>query len=101
MAFNVNTARAQRLEAHGEKFAFTVDEEEFSLPTELDVNALDAMKEVGDSDLKGILGVVMGDPDAVTRLFAHKLSVQDVKAIMNAWRDETGASVGEGSPSAS
>lgn len=101
MAFDVNAARAQRLEAHGDKFVFTIDGEEFSLPTELDVSSLEAMRAVDDGDLKGILTVIVGDADAVARLFGHKLSVQDVKAIMTAWREETGASVGEGSPSAS
>jgi hypothetical protein len=100
MVFDVNAARAQRLEAHGDHFTFSVDGEEFSLPSELDVNALDQMQKLDNGDLKGVLGVIMGDSVAVERLFTHKLSVQDLKAIMNAWREETGASMGEGSPSA-
>jgi hypothetical protein len=100
MAFDVNAARAQRLEAHGATFDFTVDGENFSLPTELAVEALDKMKVLDGSDLKGIVGVVMGDADAAARLFTHKLSVQDLRALMDAWRTETGASVGEDLPSA-
>ncbi|TQF03933.1 hypothetical protein E6W39_18965 [Kitasatospora acidiphila] len=101
MVFDINAARAQRLEAHGASFEFTIDGETFALPTELDVSALSSMKTLDQSDLKGVLGVVMGDAAAVERLFTHKLSVQDIRALLDAWRAETGASVGEGSPSAS
>jgi hypothetical protein len=101
MVFDVNAARAQRLEAHGASFDFVLDGESFSLPTELDVTALEKMKSLDETDLRGVLGAVMGDASAVERLFAHKLSVQDVKAVLDAWRAATGASVGEGSPSAS
>ncbi|WP_035800375.1 hypothetical protein [Kitasatospora mediocidica] len=101
MVFDVNAARAQRLEAHGDAFHFTLDGEEFSLPTELDVDVLDTIKTLDESDLKGVLGAIVGDAGAAERLFAHKLSVQDVKAIMTAWREETGAGVGEDSTSAS
>jgi hypothetical protein len=100
MAFDLNAARAQRLEARGERFSFTVDGEDFSLPTELDITALDKMKALDQSDVKGVLGVLMDDPAAVERLLTHKLSLQDFKALLDAWREETGAGVGEGSPSA-
>ncbi|MEU7096053.1 hypothetical protein [Kitasatospora aureofaciens] len=101
MVFDVNAARAQRLEAHGASFPFVVDGEEFSLPTELGIDALEKMKGLDQSDLRGVLATVMGDADAAQRLFAHKLSVQDVRALIDAWREATGVSMGEGSPSAS
>lgn len=100
MAFDVNAARAQRLEAHGATFDFAVDGETFSLPTELDVDAPDKMAKLDQSDIKGLLRVLMADDTAADKLFAHKLSVQDLRAVMDAWRDATGASVGEDSPSA-
>lgn len=101
MTFDLNAARARRLEAKGDKFAFVIDGEEFSLPTELPVEALDEMKALDNSDLKGVVSTIMGDAEAAGRLFAHKLSVQDLAALMEAWRKETGASVGEDSTSAS
>ena len=101
MTFDVNAARAQRLEAHGAAFEFTVDGESFSLPTELAVDALGKMASLEASDLKGVVSTVMGDAAAAERLFSHSLSVQDVKAVLDAWRSETGVSVGEGSPSVS
>jgi hypothetical protein len=101
MVFDVNAARAQRLEAKGDAFHFTVDGDDFALPTELDVTSLDRLKSLDEGDLKGVLTVVMGDSDSVERLFSHRLSVRDVKALLTAWREETGASVGEDSPSES
>jgi len=100
MAFDVNAARAQRLEANGEKFEFVIDGETFNFPTELPVDVLETMANAGN-DLKQIVSAVMNDVDASTRFFAHKVSVQDVRAILDAWRSETGASVGEDSPSVS
>jgi hypothetical protein len=101
MTFNVNVARAQRLEAKGENFYFEVDGEKFSLPTELDVDLLAKLKDTDQSDIKALLAVLMGSKKDSDRLFRHKLSVQDCHAITTAWREETGASVGEDSASAS
>ena len=63
-------------------------------------DVLETMANAGN-DLKQIVSAVMNDVDASTRFFAHKVSVQDVRAILDAWRSETGASVGEDSPSVS
>lgn len=101
MAYDVNAARAQRIEAHGASFDFTLDGENFSFPTELDITALESMKALDSGDLKGLIAAIMQDADAAARLFTHKLSVQDLKGLMAAWKNDTGVSVGEDSPSAS
>ena len=53
-AFNVNAARAQRLEALGLTWDFEVDEETFSLPTEIPHRSAKALAELEDNDLDGL-----------------------------------------------
>ncbi|MGA4843794.1 hypothetical protein [Streptomyces sp. G45] len=93
--FNVNAARAQRLESLGLKWEFEVDGETFSLPTEIPRRSAQALAALGDDDLDGLLALLLGD-EQYKRLGDHDLSVQDVAAILNAYGEETGLSVGEG-----
>ncbi|QCX80701.1 hypothetical protein C9F11_35590 [Streptomyces sp. YIM 121038] len=95
MSFNVNAARAQRLESLGLKWEFEVDGETFSLPTEIPRRAAQALASLADDDLDGLLALLLGD-EQYKRLADHDLSVQDVAAVLNAYGEETGLSVGEG-----
>lgn len=92
--FNVNAARAQRLEALGLQWEFEVDGETYGLPTEIPRSAAKTLAELDDNDLDGLLALLLGD-EQYKRLCAHDISVQDVSAILNAYGEETGLGVGE------
>ena len=93
--FNVNAARAQRLEALGLAWKFEVDGETFSLPTEIPRRSAKALSALDDNDLDGLLALLMGD-EQYDRLCKHDVSVQDLSAILSAYGEETGLGVGEG-----
>ncbi|WP_262703033.1 MULTISPECIES: hypothetical protein [Streptomyces] len=94
-AFNVNAARAQRLEALGLTWDFEVDGEKFSLPTEIPRRSAQALAELKDNDLDGLLALLMGE-ESYQRLCQHEVSVQDIAAILEAYGQDTGLGVGEG-----
>jgi len=96
--FNVNAARAQRLEALGLHWEFELDGEVYRLPTELPREAAGKLAKLGPSDLDGLLQVLLGE-DQFSRFTEHEVSVQDVQAILTAYGAQTGMSLGEGSPS--
>ena len=93
--FNVNAARAQRLEALGLAWKFDVDGETFSLPTEIPRRSAKALSELEDNDLDGLLALLMGK-EQYDSFCQHDVSVQDISAILNAYGKETGLGVGEG-----
>ncbi|MGV9883538.1 hypothetical protein [Streptomyces sp. NPDC003006] len=93
--FNVNAARAQRLESLGLNWEFEVDGEKFSLPTEIPRRSAQALATLDDNDLDGLLALLMGD-EQYKRFAEHDVSVQDVAAVLNAYGEATGLSVGEG-----
>ncbi|MGK4584546.1 hypothetical protein [Kitasatospora sp. HPMI-4] len=97
--FNVNAARAQRLEALGERWEFEVDGEVFVLPTELPRTAAQQFARLEGTDLDGLLRLLLGDGQ-FERLGRHEMSVQDVSAIVSAYGAETGMSLGESATSA-
>ncbi|MEO3787654.1 hypothetical protein ABGB12_30380 [Actinocorallia sp. B10E7] len=95
MAFNVNAARAQRLEALGRAWEFEIDGETFSLPTELPRRVTRQLQALDDNDIDGLLQLLLGN--AQYDRFAEKdLTIQDVNAILEAYGQETGLTVGEG-----
>ncbi|BBJ46460.1 hypothetical protein GCM10017744_096360 [Streptomyces antimycoticus] len=94
-AFNVNAARAQRLEALGLTWDFEVDGETFSLPTEIPRRSAHTLAELKDNDLDGLLALLMGE-ESYQRLCQHEVSVQDIAAILEAYGQDTGLGVGEG-----
>ena len=96
--YNVNAARAQRLEALGERWEFELDGETFSLPTELPREAVNRLAALDPSDLDGLLQVLLGD-EQVKRLDEHQLSIQDIQALLEAYGRDTGMSLGESSAS--
>lgn len=93
-AFNVNAARAQRLEALGLTWDFEVDGDTFSLPTEIARRSARALAQLDDNDLDGLLALLMG-VEQYERLSRHDVSVQDISAILTAYGKETGLGVGE------
>ncbi|MBP8535048.1 hypothetical protein [Streptomyces sp. MK37H] len=93
--FNVNAARAQRLEALGLTWDFEVDGETFSLPTEIPRRSAHALAELKDNDLDGLLALLMGE-ESYQRLCQHEVSVLDIAAILEAYGQDTGLGVGEG-----
>ncbi|RSN65361.1 hypothetical protein DMH01_02985 [Amycolatopsis sp. WAC 04182] len=98
--YNVNAARAQRLEALGERWEFELDGETFSLPTELPRDSVGRLAALDPSDLDGLLQVLLGD-EQFKRLDEHAVSVQDVQALLEAYGRDTGMSLGESSASTS
>lgn len=94
--FDVNAARAQRLEAAGgHTWAFTLDNETFTLPRELPRTTARAMAATDDNDIDAMLRLLLGDAQ-YERFARHDLTVQDIAAILNAYGEQTGLSLGEG-----
>ena len=98
--YNVNAARAQRLEALGERWEFELDGESFTLPTELPRDAVAKLAGLDPSDLDGLLLVLLGE-EQFKRLDEHSVSVQDVQALLEAYGRDTGMALGESSASTS
>lgn len=92
--YDVNAARAQRLEALGERWEFEIDGEVFSLPTELPRASVGKLGELDPADLDGLLAVLLGE-EQLKRLDQHELSVQDIQAVLEAYGRETGMALGE------
>ncbi|MFI9580438.1 hypothetical protein ACIHCQ_00970 [Streptomyces sp. NPDC052236] len=93
--FNVNAARAQRLEALGRAWSFELDGELFELPTELSRQTARALRALDDDDVDGLLELLMGEKQ-FARFNEHEVTMQDVQAILEAYGKETGLGLGEG-----
>jgi len=93
--FNINAARAQRLETLGHEWKFELDGETFMLPTEFSRNVAKKMQQLDNEDVDGLLELLLG-PDQFERFDQHDISVQDVAALLEAYGSETGLSLGEG-----
>lgn len=96
MSFDVNAARAQRLEATGSFYEFTLDGESFLIPFELDVKQLDKMRAA--QTVVDVFDVLLGEDQAEARK-SHELTLQDIKAIMQDYGQTGGVTVGEDSSS--
>ncbi|MFD7132378.1 hypothetical protein [Streptomyces sp. NPDC059894] len=93
--FDVNAARAQRLEALGRTWSFELDGDTFTLPTELTRATARALRELDDNDVDGLLGLLMGE-EQFARFAQHEITMQDIAAILEAYGKETGLGLGEG-----
>ncbi|MFF7469383.1 hypothetical protein [Streptomyces sp. NPDC008092] len=95
MSFDVSAARAQRQEALGRTWSFTIDGDTFTLPTELTRRTARALRELDDNDVDGLLQVLLGDAQ-FTRFDRLDVTMQDIAAILEAYGKETGLGLGEG-----
>ncbi|MEW2575758.1 hypothetical protein [Streptomyces syringium] len=92
--FDVNAARAQRMEAHGKSWSFQLDGDTFELPTEIDHRTARALRDLDDNDVDGLLGLLLGEKQF--KLFVeHDVTMQDIAAILEAYGKETGLGLGE------
>ncbi|WP_374986303.1 hypothetical protein [Streptomyces fradiae] len=94
-SFNVNAARAQRLEALGRGWSFELDGDTFELPTELSRTTAKALRRLDDDDVDGLLKLLLG-AEQFARFEKHDITMQDIGAILNAYGKETGLGLGEG-----
>ncbi|WP_371579880.1 hypothetical protein [Streptomyces sp. NBC_01314] len=95
MAFDVGAARAQRQEALGRAWSFTIEGDTFTLPTELTRKTARALRDLDDNDVDGLLRVLLGDAQ-YERFDRLDVTMQDIAAIMEAYGKETGLGLGEG-----
>ncbi|MET8687703.1 hypothetical protein ABZ921_37435 [Streptomyces atriruber] len=93
--FNVNAARAQRLEALGRAWTFELDSDSFELPTELTRATARALRDLDDNDVDGLLELLLGEAQ-YARFERHEVTMQDIAAILEAYGKETGLGLGEG-----
>ncbi|MDH6111169.1 hypothetical protein P3T36_003193 [Kitasatospora sp. MAP12-15] len=93
--FDVNAARAQRLEALGRTWTFELDGDVFELPTELTRKVARKLTNLDDNDVDGLLKLLLGEQQ-FERLSEHELTMPDVAAILEAYGKETGLGLGEG-----
>ncbi|MFD9906369.1 hypothetical protein [Streptomyces sp. NPDC059063] len=93
-AFNVNAARAQRLEALGRTWSFELDGDTFELPTELTRATARQLRALDDNDVDGLLALLLGEGQ-FARFTRHETTMQDVAAILDAYGKETGLGLGE------
>ncbi|MFV2118406.1 hypothetical protein ACE14D_08150 [Streptomyces sp. Act-28] len=93
-SFNVNAARAQRLEALGQTWSFELDGETFELPTELTRGVAGGLKDLDDNDVDGLLLLLMGK-EQFARFGEHEVTMQDIAAVLDAYGKETGLGLGE------
>ncbi|MEV6511687.1 MULTISPECIES: hypothetical protein [unclassified Streptomyces] len=93
--FDVNAARAQRLEALGRTWSFELDTESYTLPTELTRATAKALRKLDDNDVDGLLQLLLGEKQ-FTRFEQHEVTMQDIAAILEAYGKETGLGLGEG-----
>ncbi|MBP2403565.1 hypothetical protein AB0K71_06690 [Streptomyces syringium] len=92
--FDVNAARAQRMEAHGKSWSFQLDGDTFELPTEIGHRTARALRDLDDNDVDGLLGLLLGEKQF--KLFVeHDVTMQDIAAILEAYGKETGLGLGE------
>ncbi|MEU6348879.1 hypothetical protein ABZ896_06085 [Streptomyces sp. NPDC047072] len=94
-SFDVSAARAQRQEALGRSWSFTLDGDTFTLPTELTRRTARALRELDDNDVDGLLRVLLGEGQ-FERFDGHEVTMQDIAAILEAYGKETGLGLGEG-----
>ncbi|MEU6928576.1 hypothetical protein [Streptomyces sp. NPDC046385] len=92
--FDVNAARAQRMEAQGRTWSFELDGESYTLPTELSRKTAKALRQLDDNDVDGLLELLMGE-EQFSRFEDHDLTMQDIAAILEAYGKETGLGLGE------
>ncbi|NEE43692.1 hypothetical protein G3M55_03600, partial [Streptomyces sp. SID8455] len=59
-SFDVNAARAQRMEALGRSWSFELDDDTFELPTELSRATARALRALDDDDVDGLLELLLG-----------------------------------------
>ncbi|GGR73584.1 hypothetical protein GCM10010252_10190 [Streptomyces aureoverticillatus] len=93
-AFNVNAARAQRLEAVGRAWSFELDGDAFELPTELTRAVARQLRALDDNDVDGLLELLLGEAQ-FARFARHETTMQDIAAILDAYGKETGLGLGE------
>ncbi|KOG89516.1 hypothetical protein [Streptomyces varsoviensis] len=93
-AFDVNAARAQRHEAHGRAWSFTLDGDTFELPSEIGRRTARELRELDDNDIDGLFELLLGK-EQFKRFDAHDLTMQDIAAILAAYGEETGLGLGE------
>ncbi|WP_217549146.1 hypothetical protein [Streptomyces sp. GbtcB6] len=93
--FDVNAARAQRLEALGRTWSFELDGESYTLPTELTRATAKALRKLDDNDVDGLLRLLLGEKQ-FGRFEKHEVTMQDIAAILEAYGKETGLGLGEG-----
>lgn len=92
--FNVNAARAQRLEALGHSWTFELDDDSFELPTELTRTTARELRDLDDNDVDGLLQLLLGERQ-FARFEKHDVTMQDIAAILEAYGKETGLGLGE------
>ncbi|ARF74583.1 hypothetical protein B7C62_21885 [Kitasatospora albolonga] len=92
--FNVNAARAQRLEALGRAWTFELDDDVFELPTELTRATARKLRDLDDNDIDGLLRLLLGEKQ-YARFDRHEITMQDIAAILEAYGKETGLGLGE------
>ncbi|MGW0547038.1 hypothetical protein [Streptomyces sp. Wb2n-11] len=92
--FNVNAARAQRLEALGRAWTFELDDDVFELPTELTRATARKLRDLDDNDVDGLLRLLLGEKQ-YARFDHHEITMQDIAAILEAYGKETGLGLGE------
>ena len=93
--FDVSAARAQRLEALGRTWSFDIDEESYTLPTELTRTTAKARRKLDDNDVVGLLRLLLGEKQ-FARFEQHEVTMQDIAAVLEAYGKETGLGLGEG-----
>lgn len=93
--FDVNAARAQRMEALGRSWSFDLDEDSFELPTELSRSTAKALRSLDDNDVDGLLKLLLGE-EQFERFERYDITMQDIAAILEAYGKETGLGLGEG-----
>lgn len=94
-SFDVNAARAQRMEALGRSWSFELDDDTFELPTELSRATARALRALDDDGVDGLLELLLGK-DQFDRFERHDITMQDIAAILEAYGKETGLGLGEG-----
>ncbi|GAA4905240.1 hypothetical protein ACFPM3_30185 [Streptomyces coeruleoprunus] len=94
-SFDVNAARAQRLEALGRTWSFALDGDTFELPTELTRATAKELRGLDDNDVDGLLRLLLGEQQ-FARFERHEITMQDIAAILEAYGKETGLGLGEG-----
>ncbi|MEU6389790.1 hypothetical protein [Streptomyces sp. NPDC046939] len=92
--FDVNAARAQRLEALGRAWTFRIDDDAFELPTELSRAVARKLRALDDNDVDGLLQLLLGERQ-FARFEQHDVTMQDIAAILEAYGKETGLGLGE------
>lgn len=97
MTYDVNAARTARREKTGETWKFRLDGDLYELPTELPRDTARALRQLDDSDVDGLLALLLGDEQF--KLFQqHETTMQDIAALLEAYGNETGLGLDGGAP---